>query len=383
MKYDVIVVGAGIPGLYTARELIKAGKKVAVIEKNKSPYTNNYSTAGIPFDTLNLFKLSKGAINSEIKNYIYATAKEEVFIEGSKTQAYVLDFARTKELLIEEILSIGGNVYWNEEYVSLLMYGNKVERIFTRSMEFEADYFIDASGFSRKLLNDFDFPQNNEKVWSGIEYIVSDIGLSKYEETISFCFDKNLAPFGYGWVFDNGESTYKIGLCEYNANLKRDLPPLNKRLDNFFKHLGLEKQIKIIEKHGGMKKISKLPKTVYKGNVLGVGDSINAINPFMFEGIKQGLYSGKFATEAILNGNLSAYRENWLKYNGIRRKMSEIASYFLYKNPNNKLFDLFVDTIKKQKITTDELSEIGFNYKFEKAVKKDLLLPIKILRNVF
>ncbi len=47
MKYDAIVVGAGIIGLMTARELLKKGYKVLILDKNKAGYEATWSSGGI------------------------------------------------------------------------------------------------------------------------------------------------------------------------------------------------------------------------------------------------------------------------------------------------------------------------------------------------
>ena len=38
MKYDKIIIGAGLYGLYAAKKSIEKGEKVLVIEKDKAPF---------------------------------------------------------------------------------------------------------------------------------------------------------------------------------------------------------------------------------------------------------------------------------------------------------------------------------------------------------
>lgn len=53
IKYDVVIIGAGIGGLVCGCYLAKAGKKVLIVEKNDKPggYCNSFDKQGFSFDT--------------------------------------------------------------------------------------------------------------------------------------------------------------------------------------------------------------------------------------------------------------------------------------------------------------------------------------------
>jgi flavin-dependent dehydrogenase len=379
MKYDVVIVGAGIPGLYCARELCKLGSNVLVIDRNRNIGGSNYSTAGVPKNVLSIFSLPIESIRSNITNYYYATSKSEILVKGNDIQAYVLDFKKIKKLLSDEVTKEGGEVKWGVSYEDIVRDNKKVIGIKTSIGIIEADYYIDASGVESKLTKDAKIFNYKGKFWNGVEYIVEaeKDQLDKFKNSIGLFFDISLAPFGYAWVFHYGGNKFKIGLCEYNIDPKRQLPSLNIRLEKFIDFIGRNKIRTFLERHGGAKILTTLPRTVFKDNVISIGDSICAINPYCAEGIKQGLYSAKFVVDAISENNLKIYRNKWLRYNGIKRKMSEISTWFLYRNPSQRLFELFIRVIRDLKLTTSDLSNIGFNYEFVLAIKKRFVITFK------
>jgi flavin-dependent dehydrogenase len=149
-----------------------------------------------------------------------------------------------------------------------------------------------------------------------------------------------IAPFGYAWVFDNGNNTYKIGVCEVYMQATRNLPSLNTRLDGFLQHLVGQNKLKILEKHAGT--IVSFKNVPYSMNrILAIGDAAGTINPLLEEGIRHSLYSAMFAYESIVdnisnNSPLTRYDQKIRHYKNMNWRLSNIVSSALYgKNTRN------------------------------------------------
>jgi len=361
-EYNVVIVGAGIPGLYLARELAKKNKKVMVIDKSKEVGGENYSTAGIPIETIKEFSLPPEGVASYINKYTIATSSVSASKSSSEYRAVVLDFKKMKILLAKEAQEFGAEIIWDTEFV------RENNCLITSRGNFTADYYVDASGSDAVLFNELNVGKNDYPLSEGLEYILEiesgDENFSKcYKKAISIIWDTKICPNGYAWVFYFGNNQYKVGVCEFNCG-NNSTKILEERLENFYTWLNIGHSSKIIEKHGSKKNIRTLPKQVFRNNILAIGDSICAINPLFGEGIRQGLYSAKFALESIMKNNLSQYQKNWINYNGFRRKTSELMARKIYSNQSQKFFTEFVK-LADEHFTIDDIHNMAFYYKFE------------------
>jgi flavin-dependent dehydrogenase len=365
IEYDVVIVGAGIPGLYLARELSKMKKRVLVIDKSKEVGGENYSTAGTPIETIKEFSLPSEGIASYINRYTIATSCVSASKSSSENLAVVLDFKKMKILLAKEAKEFGAEIIWDTEFV------RENNGLITSKGNFTADFYVDASGSDAVLFNELKVGKDDYPLSEGLEYIVEiESGDEKfsqsYKNAITIIWDTKICPNGYAWVFYFGKNQYKVGVCEFNCGNNSN-KILEERLENFYAWLNINHSSKIIEKHGSKKNIRTLPKQVFRNNIIAIGDSICAINPLFGEGIRQGLYSAKFALEAIIKNNSSLYQKNWINYNRFRRKTSELMARKIYSNQSQKFFTEFVK-LTDEHFTIEDIHNLAFYYKFEKLL---------------
>jgi len=370
-KYDVAIIGAGIPGLYCARALSSKGLKVIIFDKSKIPGNPNYSTAGIPKYVVDLFNIPQKAINTEVDVMIYATRNRVCRKKADDVFGYVLDFKKTKEIMAKEVEKFGGVVRWDTNI-------DNVHRdlddysLFSNDVEYKSKYVVDASGVSSQIGENMGIEENiKEPVSVGEEYIIytKSKALDIYKRSMSLILDYVLCPYGYAWIFDNGNDTFKIGVSEFFINPKHNLPSIDDRLEAFLKWLLKDDVYKIVEKHGGGKLITDKYLQLYKDRMLGIGDSISSLNPFWGEGIRQGLYSAEYAVTAIVqdyhDGNgLSGYARQIKKYHDLNWKISMFISKQIYTRPSQRVFEMMVDYMDRY-LTAEEVVSIGFYYSFK------------------
>jgi flavin-dependent dehydrogenase len=384
--YDVIVAGGGIPGLYAARELATRGYAVALFESSENPELPNYSTAGIPTETLNQFNLPKAAVNAPIWHQIIGNGTREVHktAKNKAPLAYVLDFGKTKRLLRDECQAVGVSLYYGEKILSAESLSAALpQKIITTKGSYSASNVLDASGSGGVLVKQRGLREGvNDRPTLGMEYRIESSAptWTRFRNTIAIYFDAELLPHGYGWVFADGPNTFKVGLIEYWTHPSRRLRPLEQRLKKFIVRLGgdlNDVDPKVIEKHGGLKIISKHFNKVRDGRLFGIGDSIGAINPFLAEGIRQGLVSAQFAVEAIVKDDPSSFERRWQSFKGPRWRLAELFAELCYASPNADFTKAIVETADK--LSSDELRRLVFLYEFEILLKRAPLQTIKAL----
>jgi flavin-dependent dehydrogenase len=122
--------------------------------------------------------------------------------------------------------------------------------------------------------------------------------------------------------------------------------------------------------------------------MLGIGDSISSLNPFWGEGIRQGLFSAKYAVAAIIQDNqdgngLGEYAKQIKKYHNLNWKISMFISKQIYTRPSQAVFEMMVDYMDKY-LTAEEVVSIGFNYSFKTLFfKRPFKFLMMALKQVF
>ncbi len=116
-SFDVVVVGAGPAGGHCARLLAKAGRKVLLIERYENFSVNSFSSAGTPIETLSKFDLPNEVIGSYWQGIKIVTTNLNETWDSPKTLGAVLDFAKLREFLANEVKASGGEVWLGYFYL--------------------------------------------------------------------------------------------------------------------------------------------------------------------------------------------------------------------------------------------------------------------------
>jgi flavin-dependent dehydrogenase len=377
-SFDAIVVGAGIPGLYAAGELRASGRTVLLIEASRHPENPDYSTAGIPCETLHEFDLPIGAVNASIRHQVIGTTRKQTqkTAEHRATFAYVLDFGGMKRRMSERCRASGVEVHYGERALGWepAVFEGQPQQLNTSLGAYRAPIVVDASGSVGVIATQAGLrPRSVGRLCVGMEYRIrtAQRALRRFEDTIALFFDAHLLPYGYGWVFADGDGLFKVGAIEYWTDPARRLPALEQRLKAFAGWLGVDlsdSAFEVLGKHGGSKLISGNFAAVRAGGMFAIGDSIGAINPFLAEGIRQGLMSAKLAVQAIIRNDFAAYERSWKRFKGARWPLSELFAHLCYAHPTQAFCDAIVEIAAR--MTSEELRRLVFQYEFELILKR-------------
>lgn len=376
MKCDVLIVGAGISGLYLARELAKKKIQVIVIDQSKVPGEPNFSTAGTQVSTVEKFSLPKNGIAGTVSGLGFGTSSSEQFWRSSNVIGYTLDFRKTKQLLAKEASDAGATVLWDVKATGVKKNAEECV-IGTSNGDIECSYAVDAAGSSRVLFTSTGIGNHTHAPCDGIEIIVDDtLGLlTRFQHTMFVYFDVALAPFGYAWVFDNGNHTYKVGLGEADINSNRHLTSLESRLEAFVHFLIQDKTLPIVEKHGHSIFYLRNQYSVQQGRIVAIGDAAGMLNPFFGEGIRHSLYSAQFVFESIEehirdNSLLSGYEKKINTYKNSNWRMTAWFNKALYRKNTKDTQELYESLMKYWKyMNLDDFMNLAFGYSIRPIVK--------------
>jgi digeranylgeranylglycerophospholipid reductase len=289
--HDVIVIGAGPVGSYTAYLLAKEGIDVGIFEKNPFIGKDINCTGIVSIECLKRIDVPHEVIQRQINSIKAFSPSGDCFQYRSATPlAYVIN----RDLFDREInrMSIreGATTYLNMK-VNDVAIKDSVFKIKVRTEEGETEFRskvgIIATGFE---LNSIYGSFNKSIDYSyGIQTDVTMGNVSDVEVYLG----REIAPGSFGWVVPTNSDSAKIGLISKknpSAYLKRFLqyPLIKNRIKNY------DKKIKC-----SPIPLTRIPKS-FAERVIVVGEAAGQVKTTTGGGIYFGLICSEIAAETVL-----------------------------------------------------------------------------------
>ena len=327
MKYDVVVVGAGIAGPIVARNVAKAGYSVLLIDKKPAIGSPKQCAEGISIKVFDKYDIpyDKRFINREIYGAkLYSPSGHELELRYKEASGVILERKVFDKMLAYYAAKAGADVLARTEAQDVIRKDGKVAGIKAKHedepVEIYADIIVAADGvesmIARKAgINTYAPPHEFD---SSYEY---EMLIEGYDpDLIHLWFGNEVAPRGYVWVFPKDEDRANVGI-----GIASDHPETAKYyLDKWLEENKIPAK-KILEVNVGVVPVGGFVKELAKDNVLVVGDAARQVNPMhgggMAEAMEAGTIASKWIVKALEEENLSLlqnYTKEWWETDGKR-----------------------------------------------------------------
>ena len=363
---EVVIVGAGPVGCYTAQLLKNTGIKIRIIEEDEE-VGKPISCAGLvgrqvfndlllPFDKSSIINQIDGA------SFYYHDDTFQIKREGV---AYVID--REK---FDKNMSKGINVECGKKLIEISAEGSGY-LLKTHHEVIHADLIIGADGVNSQVRKYINFIDNNciddkkrdcVKCYLGLQYKI------KLEKSLSFhkeaqVYFREGIPF-FIWVIPESKNIVRVGIISKNAR---------KDLEEFLENSKFKG--KLIEKLSGMIPMG-IEKNYYQ-NIALVGDAAAQVKPLTGGGIYYGLKSAELLAESIKDGKLIEYDKRLKKEHAKEIKFGMKARK-LYEEINEKELKNIFSMFKKNAKFIEKVA----NFENHSVIFLEILKNPKILGNV-
>ncbi|MCK4308928.1 MAG: NAD(P)/FAD-dependent oxidoreductase, partial [Candidatus Atribacteria bacterium] len=324
---EIVIVGAGPAGCYTAQLLKNYGFKTRIIEKHlevgKPARCAGFVGRQVFENTV--LPISKSSIVNQINGALFFYG-DDSFLIKRKDVAYVID--REK---FDKNLSRGVNVECRKKLMEIKKEGSGYV-LKTNVDNIYADLVIGADGPNSQVRKFMDIGRNKGK-WGKIKYYTGvqyRIKLDKdlfSPRVVQVHLRKGVSFFI--WVIPESNNIIRLGLIAENSR---------KHLNQFIKDFKITG--KIIERLAGMVSLG-FTRSFYK-NIALVGDAACQIKPLTGGGIYYGLKSAELLAECVREEKLDEYDKRLKKKFGIEIKFGLKARQIYEKLNNNELEETFL-----------------------------------------
>ncbi len=324
MEWDVIVVGAGPVGCFTAMQIAPSGFKVLVIEEHQEIGRPVQCAGLISPRTMELAGVDKSIVINNLTGLrVFSPLSASLNIESSSDLALAINRITFDQELAAKAENAG----------AVLLKGLRVDGIERisggfrvsakgkneRNLTMETKLLIGADGAHSKVAKWLHLHHDNPKAVmyaADAELQCVDTGL------IRIFLGQHLAPGWFGWIIPLDNKTCRVGTGF--ALVKPECSPQHyfQQLANHYPQIF--KDLKIIRYTGGTVSLGLMPK-IYSAHAMLVGDAACQTKPISGGGIYMGLKGaqicGQIAVEALSEDNLtetkmSCYQKLWEKEMG-------------------------------------------------------------------
>ena len=330
--WDVIVVGSGPAGAMAAYELVKAGRTVAIMEKETLP---RYKTCGggLVFRGREMLPISvQDAIEKEFDSLaVYFDQQTQPFT--AQRSFPILSMVMRDQfdhLLVQEAVKLGA-VLLEGQTLKQLDFADHIS-LHTQDQLFHARYIVAADGVlgpTAKLAG----WKETRKLIPALEYEVG-VSLADFERLSKEArFDIDAIPQGYGWCFPKANHL-SIGVGLFAPKKIQ----LRTYYQAYLQKLGIQ-ETTFEDAHGFQIPVGARTDGFSRRGVFLTGDSAGFADPLTAEGLTNSIYSGILAGQSIArqfdqpeqaaNAYQAALEERLLP----ELRFSEVMARFFYFMP--------------------------------------------------
>jgi len=378
--YDVIVIGAGPSGSYTASELASFGYKVIVLERKKDAGENICCTGIISAECFNAFNLDATVFRQASSAKFFAPCGEFIRLYREGPQAYIVDRASLDKSLKERAQGYGADYLFSApvraitpevDYISVTVAHRGKQKTFA------AQIVVLACGFGSKFPEKLGLGKINNFVF-GAQAEVDVINIDEVE----VYFDQKSFPGFFGWLVPTSANKGLAGLLVPEAP--------DSYLRNFLRRLQTEGKIASAEADVkfGMIPLSSLPRT-FGDRIVVLGEAAGQVKPTTGGGIYCGLLCSDIAADCLHQAflladfsaaKLSLYDKQWRAKLAHELKTGYRARRF-YKKLSNRHVDWLFRLAKDNGISKLVAEQQDFSFDWHRPIILKMLkrLPATLL----
>jgi len=368
--FDVIVVGAGPVGCFTAGRLAEEGLQVALFEEDEEVGRDVICTGIIGKEAFQTFPLPQEAILSPIKSILFFSPSLYTFQYTSpESMAYVVDRSIFDKGMLRYAEEKGVKVRLGA-LVEKIKLGQNFIEVMAKEGSLNTRALVLATGISYRLHKDLGLATPHIFL-QGAQAEIEMRGLRETEIYLG----KDIAPGSFAWAVPVSGSKARVGVLTRNKArfyLERFLEgPLRQRV---------EKGSKIRQKPIAYGPISRS----VNDRVLAVGEAAGQVKTTTGGGIFYGLICSEIAIQvlkkAFHKGDLSyrqlrEYERLWKSKLGRELRMGKLARQILGRLNDKQIDRIFKFVGERPKVK--ELMEREFKFDYH----SDLIsLGLKLLK---
>jgi flavin-dependent dehydrogenase len=275
---DVLVVGAGLAGLHTARLLARQGLDVMVVDRRRSLSTGIRTTGIFVRRTLDDFDLPNHLLGPCVRDVLLypPSRRAPIRLTSDRDEYRVADMAGVYEHAHRAAESAGARVLLGVRYVhastGLVRFGG-AEPVLTR-------FIVGADGARSRVARDLGLDVNR-RFLVGAE-IVHPIASGTTTPAFHCVLDPRVAPGYLGWVIDDGQHAH-VGVAGYPRAMRTGIRHL---LDHFAADApGRTAPAGPVERRGGPIPVGGVLRRLACPAGLLVGDAAGAVSPLTAGGL--------------------------------------------------------------------------------------------------
>ncbi|MGA2767133.1 MAG: NAD(P)/FAD-dependent oxidoreductase [Candidatus Bathyarchaeia archaeon] len=297
---DVIVVGAGPSGSFTALKLAKLGRSVTVFEEHSqvgvpSHCAGHLSMKGLK--QLGLHPLPPEIVENTFYGANFFSSKGNRFsVRLSQPVTCAVDRVRFDEYIAEKAQDAGAGYSLNSRVEALIIKNAFAEGAVVKQEETaekrQASVVVDAEGISSTIIREAGLPRP-QKFVKGVEADVENVKDAE-SDAVDVYLGNSYAPGFYGWLIPKKDGTAKVGLAARTGNPKELLQKL------MLKHPAASKKLRSAR----TLKATFHPITLggptaqaYSNGFLAVGDAASQVKPTTGGGVILGMTCARVAAE--------------------------------------------------------------------------------------
>ena len=319
---DVIVVGGGPVGSFTALKLAKLGAEVTVFEEHNAVGRPSHCAGHLSIRSLRnlgLYPLPREIVeNTFSQANFYAPSGFKFPVHLAKPVTCSVNREAFDKYIADKAEAAGAHFYLNSRVQSLLIENGAVKGVTVKQNDklesFAAKIVVDAEGVSSRLLRQTGLAGlNGERLVYAVEAEVENVKNVELNAVEVF-MGKAYAPGFYAWLMPRLDGTAKVGLATKAGNPKEFLERL------MLKHPVASKQL-------GKAKITRMAfhpiplggpiSKAYASGFLAVGDVASQVKPTTGGGVVFGLTCARIAAEvadeAMRRNNVSSFLQVYQK----------------------------------------------------------------------